>query len=111
MSSAIMNRMLHVELKPTARDWLDWAYANGIHEWILSYVETRPDHLSLVPPKLVPYRSGPRPAAPGAARGGEGIASDGTADRPARPLLRSPAPIFRVLKEEYYGESLGTVHR
>lgn len=30
MSSALMNRMLHVELKPTARDWLDWAYAEGV---------------------------------------------------------------------------------
>ncbi len=46
MSSALMNRMLHVELKPTARDWLDWAYAQGIHEWIIRYIETRPDHLA-----------------------------------------------------------------
>ena len=42
MSSALMNRMLHVELKPTARDWLDWAYAQGIHEWIIRYVGDAP---------------------------------------------------------------------
>ena len=35
MSSALMNRMLHVELRPTTRDWLDWAYAQGVHEWII----------------------------------------------------------------------------
>ena len=51
MSSALMNRMLHVELKPTARDWLDWAYAQGVHEWIIRYIETRPDHLTVPPPK------------------------------------------------------------
>ena len=51
MSSALMNRMLHVELKPTVRDWLSWAYAEGIHEWILHYIETRPDHLFVAPPK------------------------------------------------------------
>jgi hypothetical protein len=60
MSSALMNRMLHVELKPTARDWLDWAYAQGIHEWILSYVETRPDHLSVLPPKTEETFTTPR---------------------------------------------------
>jgi MoxR-like ATPase len=60
MSSALMNRMLHVELKPTARDWLDWAYRQGIHEWILRYVETRPDHLSVVPPKTEETFTTPR---------------------------------------------------
>jgi MoxR-like ATPase len=60
MSSALMNRMLHVELKPTARDWLDWAYAQGIHEWIVSYVETRPDHLCVAPPKTEETFTTPR---------------------------------------------------
>jgi MoxR-like ATPase len=60
MSSALMNRMLHVELKPNARDWLDWAYAQGIHEWILSYVETRPDHLAVTPPKTEETFTTPR---------------------------------------------------
>jgi MoxR-like ATPase len=60
MSSALMNRMLHVELKPTARDWLDWAYMQGIHEWILRYIETRPDHLSVLPPKTEETFTTPR---------------------------------------------------
>jgi MoxR-like ATPase len=60
MSSALMNRMLHVELRPTARDWLDWAYAQGIHAWIISYVETRPDHLSVLPPKTEETFTTPR---------------------------------------------------
>src|SRR5919109_4480098 len=60
MSSALMNRMLHVELKPTARDWLDWAYLNGVHEWIIRYVETRPDHLWVTPPKTEETFTTPR---------------------------------------------------
>ena len=60
MSSALMNRMLHVELKPTARDWLDWAYAQGVHEWIIRYIETRPDHLAVPPPKTEETFSTPR---------------------------------------------------
>jgi MoxR-like ATPase len=60
MSSALMNRMLHVELKPTARDWLDWAYAHGVHEWVIQYVETRPDHLVVQPPKTEETFSTPR---------------------------------------------------
>jgi MoxR-like ATPase len=60
MSSALMNRMLHVELRPTARDWLDWAYAEGVHEWVIRYVETRPDHLFVAPPKTEETFSTPR---------------------------------------------------
>ncbi len=60
MSSALMNRMLHVELKPTVRDWLDWAYAEGVHEWVIHYIETRPDHLVVLPPKTEETFSTPR---------------------------------------------------
>ncbi|MFN3650219.1 MAG: AAA family ATPase [Armatimonadota bacterium] len=60
MSSALMNRMLHVELKPSAREWLDWAYLQGIHEWIIAYVETRPDHLYVQPPKTEETFTTPR---------------------------------------------------
>ena len=60
MSSALMNRMLHVELKPVARDWLAWAYSQGIHEWVISYIETRPDHLFISPPKTEETFSTPR---------------------------------------------------
>lgn len=60
LSSALMNRLLHVELKPTARDWLAWAYREGIHERILQYIETRPDHLFTVPPKTEETFTSPR---------------------------------------------------
>jgi hypothetical protein len=55
-----MNRMLHVELRPTVRDWLAWAYAQGIHEWVIHYLETRPDHLFVQPPKTEETFSTPR---------------------------------------------------
>jgi hypothetical protein len=60
MSSALMTRMLHVELKPTARDWLDLAYSVGVHEWIVQYLETRPDHLFVQPPKTEETFTTPR---------------------------------------------------
>jgi hypothetical protein len=60
MSSALMNRMLHVELKPTVRDWLNWAYGHGIHDWVIRYIETRPDHLCAQPPKTEETFSTPR---------------------------------------------------
>ena len=60
MSSALMNRLLHVELKPSHREWLDWAYSAGIHEWVIQYIETRPDHLSVPPPKTEETFSTPR---------------------------------------------------
>lgn len=60
MSSALMNRMLHVELKANSRDWLQWAYSQGIHEWVIGYVETRPDHLWVEPPKTQETFTTPR---------------------------------------------------
>jgi MoxR-like ATPase len=60
MSSALMNRMMHVELKATAKDWLHWAYSTGVHEWVIAYIETRPDHLSVTPPKTEETFSTPR---------------------------------------------------
>ncbi len=60
MSSALMNRMLHVELKPTTREWLQWAYLQGIHAWVIHYLETRPDHLYVPPPKTEETFTTPR---------------------------------------------------
>ena len=61
MSSALMNRMLHVELQTDLRGngWT-WAYAQGIHEWVIRYVETRPDHLFIPPPKTEETFTTPR---------------------------------------------------
>ena len=60
MSSALINRMFHVELIASHRDWLDWAGQNGIHQYILEYIGLRPDHLWKQPPKTEEPFSTPR---------------------------------------------------
>ena len=56
MSSALINRMFHVQLKADPTQWLTWAYTNGIHPWITDYITQRPDHLFSEPPKTeAPY--------------------------------------------------------
>ena len=60
MSSALLNRMVHVQLRAISGDWLAWAYAAGIHPWIIQYVEMRPDHLWVQPPKTEEPFSSPR---------------------------------------------------
>lgn len=60
MSSALINRMVHVHLKPSHRDWLEWANANQIHPWVIEYIQTRPDHLWSLPPKHEEPFSTPR---------------------------------------------------
>lgn len=60
MSSALLNRMIHVSLKVSHRDWLEWAGANGIHHLVLDYIKTRPDHLWSQPPKHEEPFSTPR---------------------------------------------------
>lgn len=60
MSSALLNRMVHVHLSVSHRDWLEWAYASGIHPWVTRYIETRPDHLRSAPPKHEEPFSTPR---------------------------------------------------
>jgi hypothetical protein len=60
MSSALINRMFHVELVASHRDWLEWAGQNGIHPYILEYIGLRPDHLWRQPPKTEEPFSTPR---------------------------------------------------
>jgi hypothetical protein len=60
MSSALMNRMVHVQLRASHRDWLEWAYLNSIHPWIVEYIQVRPDHLWMQPPKTEEPFSTPR---------------------------------------------------
>jgi hypothetical protein len=60
MSSALINRMFHVELIASPRDWLEWAGANGIHQYVLEYIGLRPDHLWRQPPKTEEPFSTPR---------------------------------------------------
>jgi len=60
MSSALINRMFHVELIASHRDWLDWAARNEIHPYIIEYIGLRPDHLWKQPPKTEEPFSTPR---------------------------------------------------
>ena len=60
MPSALMNRMVHVELRVSHRDWLDWAYKNNIHTLVIEYIQNRPDHLNVPPPKTEEPFSTPR---------------------------------------------------
>jgi MoxR-like ATPase len=38
MSSALLNRMVHVHLKVSHREWLDWAHEQGVHHLVVEYV-------------------------------------------------------------------------
>jgi len=60
MSSALINRMAHFQLKVSSRQWLEWAANSGIHPHILEYIELRPDHLWSLPPKTEEPFSTPR---------------------------------------------------
>lgn len=60
MSSALVNRMFHVELTASPRLWLEWAAQNGIHPYVYDYIASRPDHLWAKPPKSEEPFSTPR---------------------------------------------------
>ncbi|CAN7687813.1 AAA family ATPase [Rhizobium sp. LjRoot254] len=60
LSSALINRLVHVQLRASARDWLSWAGDAGLHDLVLSYVTLRTDHLWSRPPKHEEPFSTPR---------------------------------------------------
>ena len=60
VSSALMNRVVHVELRANHRDWIEWAHASSIHSTVIRYLQTRPDHLFVNPPKTEEPFSTPR---------------------------------------------------
>ena len=60
MSSALINRMFHVQMRADYRQWIDWAYENNIHPWVIDYITQRPDHLFKEPPKTEEPYSTPR---------------------------------------------------
>lgn len=60
MSSALINRMLHVQLTVNPRQWIKWAQEEGLHPWVIDYVMQRPDHLFSEPPKTEEPFSTPR---------------------------------------------------
>lgn len=60
MSSALVNRMVHVALRASYQDWMAWAQAEQIHPLVLTYLQTRPAHLVAAPPKHEAPYSTPR---------------------------------------------------
>ena len=60
MSSALINRMFHVQMKPDVKSWLSWAYKSGVHPWVTDYISQRPDHLFSEPSKKEEPFSTPR---------------------------------------------------
>ena len=60
MSSALVNRMFHVQLVANPQQWLNWAYENHLHPWVIDYIRQRPDHLFSEPPKTEEPYSTPR---------------------------------------------------
>lgn len=60
MSSALLNRMFHVEMTADSRIWLEWAAGHGIHPYIYDYICNRPDQLWSQPSKTEEPFSTPR---------------------------------------------------
>ena len=60
MSTALINRMFHVQLKADPQQWIEWAYENELHSWVIDYITQRPDHLFSEPPKTEEPYSTPR---------------------------------------------------
>ena len=60
MSSALLNRMFHVQLKADVGQWIKWAQAEGLHPWVIDYIIQRPDHLFSEPSKTEEPFSTPR---------------------------------------------------
>jgi hypothetical protein len=60
LSSALVNRMVHVQLRVSVPEWLTWAVDSGIHPWVIDYIRSRPDHLCAPAPKIEEPFSTPR---------------------------------------------------
>jgi MoxR-like ATPase len=60
LSSALINPLIHVQLRASARDWLEWAGKAGVNEIVVSYIMNRSDHLWSKPPKHEEPFSTPR---------------------------------------------------
>jgi len=60
MSSALVNRMVHLHLEVSVRDWLEWARTHGVHPMVIDYIGARPDHLLSSQPRHEETFSSPR---------------------------------------------------
>ena len=60
MSSALINRMIHVQVRIDVEAWLEWAMEEGIHPLVYQYVREHPRQLWAKPPKEERAYSTPR---------------------------------------------------
>ena len=60
MSTALINRMFHVQMKVDTGQWISWAKEENLHPWVIDYIIQRPDHLFSEPPKTEEPFSTPR---------------------------------------------------
>ena len=60
MSTALINRMFHVQLRVDVGQWITWAKRKGLHPYVIDYITQRPDHLFSEPPKTEEPFSTPR---------------------------------------------------
>ena len=60
LSSALINRLIHVQLRASASDWLEWAQNAGVDPMVIDYIRLRPDQLWAKPPKHEEPFSTPR---------------------------------------------------
>ncbi len=60
MSTALINRMFHVQMRVDAGKWIKWAKSACLHPWVVDYITQRPDHLFSEPPKNEETFSTPR---------------------------------------------------
>lgn len=60
MSSALINRMVHVQLSVSPSEWLEWARQAEIHPLVYEFIQNRPDFLWTKPPKTEETFSTPR---------------------------------------------------
>lgn len=51
LSSALVNRLVHVQVRADVDAWLSWAIDAGIDPRVYEYVKTHPKHLHVKPPK------------------------------------------------------------
>ncbi len=49
LSSALINRMVHVHIESSTQNWLKWARENYLHPLIIEYIESHPGHLTKPP--------------------------------------------------------------
>lgn len=61
MPSALINRMIHIQMKVHTKDWIEWAENNDIHHLVIDYIKARPFHLyTKIPPTREEPFSTPR---------------------------------------------------